>query len=185
MPSTAVWFAEVLVRCLKGVYVHVAIFSNQLLLILSRNQSHFIGKNYGGFSLINGFLISKTCSNLEAFLLFGPPVLQDTHKPVFEPVWEVFDWNTCWCTVFLPKPTCCFLLAWKSWPTSSTSDNPNTVKIISISNLHAGSIKFGRSVVYGLQVLAFHIISRSVFNGIHTLTQAINSGPIGMDLGIV
>lgn len=59
-------------RCLKGVYVRVAIFSNQLLLIFSRNQSNFIGKNYGGFSLINGFLISKTCSNLEAFLLFGP-----------------------------------------------------------------------------------------------------------------
>lgn len=63
--------------------------------------------------------------------------------------------------------------------------NPNIAKITSISNLHAGSIEFGRSIVYGLQVLALHIISRNVFNGIQSQTQAINSGPIGMDLGIV
>lgn len=63
--------------------------------------------------------------------------------------------------------------------------NPNTAKITSISNLHAGSIKFGRSIVYGLQVLALHVINRNVFNGIQTQTQAINSGSMGTDLGIV
>lgn len=64
-------------------------------------------------------------------------------------------------------------------------ENPNTAKNPSISNLHAGSIKFGRSVVYGLQVFALHAISKNVFNREKTLTQAINSGPIGMDLDLV
>lgn len=42
--SSGMCLGDVLERCLKGIYVHVAIFSNQLLLIFPRNQSSFIGE---------------------------------------------------------------------------------------------------------------------------------------------
>lgn len=125
----------------EGCYVHASILSNQLLLIFPRNQSSFIGKNYGGFSFIDGFLIPKNCSNLEAFLLFGPQCFSTLRNLSLNQFGQCFMWyiyfflSSLWNNLLLPSSMT--KAAHLSHPSAQV--NPNTAQMTCISNQCAGS----------------------------------------------